>query len=95
MGVSDGVEGLMDDEAKKISEMADAELEARWAAGEPAPIRKREDFAQRMFRVVQQTAEKSEGDSVDVETLRVDTTGWFAPENATPTTERVRNAATV
>jgi hypothetical protein len=54
------MESLMDDEARKVSEMSEAELEARHAAAQPAQVRKREDFSQRMHRVMEATVERSE-----------------------------------
>jgi broad specificity phosphatase PhoE len=60
--MSDRMEDLMDEEAEKVSEMTDAELEARHAAGRPAQVRKREDFSQRMHRVMEETIARSEND---------------------------------
>jgi hypothetical protein len=59
------MEGVMDEEAKKVSEMSDEDLEARWAAGTPAKVRR--DFVQTMHRVAEATVERSEDDLVTVE----------------------------
>jgi len=55
----------MDEEARKVSEMSPAELEARHAASEPAQIRKREDFSQRMH-VMEETIARSESGDTDI-----------------------------
>jgi hypothetical protein len=53
----------MDQEAEKISDMGDAELEARYGTGQSARIRKREDSWQTTFRVGETFAARSEADS--------------------------------
>jgi hypothetical protein len=54
------MEDLMDDELQEAMDMTKEELLARRDAGQPAQVRKREDFSQRMHRVVAEAAERSE-----------------------------------
>jgi hypothetical protein len=56
------MENLMDDELRGALEMTKEELLARRAAGAPAEVRKREDFSQRMLRVMQETVDRPEAE---------------------------------
>ena len=66
------MENLMDDEARTTSEMTDAELEARWAAGEPAQVRKRKEFSPRMHRVMDETLARGERDAGEPDQVALD-----------------------
>jgi hypothetical protein len=78
MEVSDRLEDLMDDEEREVLEMTKDELLARAAKGTPVEgarskpkTRNREDFAQRMHRVVGETIERSEREEVDLIVARM------------------------
>jgi hypothetical protein len=68
------MENLMDDEARKISEMSAAELEARWAAAEPAKVSRkpRTDVNTTAGRVVGSVIDRTEEPETPRLTVRIE-----------------------